>query len=155
MTLTVLALSLSSFSAETSARDDRDAIDLARVVQLFSIFFVLISYWSDGVPVSNHIDVGDVGVGRYRGHVGVGDVGVPIFEVMSRGIDREGCPRNAKKLPNITKILPKIAKKWPKYRQNVENRPKITIFLLYWCCIGPPRNLFGLVLVSSRFLAQK
>ena len=38
-----------------------------------------------------HIDVGNVGVGRYRGHVGVGDISIPTIEVISKNID----PKNA------------------------------------------------------------
>merc|ERR1711888_351213 len=50
--------------------------------------------------------------------------------------DVQEIPKYCQKLPKFAKNCQKNVKKWPKYRQNVKNRPKITIFWLYWCCIG-------------------
>ena len=45
-----------------------------------------------------HIDVGNVGVGRYRGHVGVGDISIPTIEVISKNIDPKKCVRATYKI---------------------------------------------------------
>ena len=81
-------LKVSGHSTQRSAREYRDAIDLARVVQFFSIFFVLFSYWSEPVwsPIISMLAmlvlVGIEGISMFAMLVLVGIEGMLVLAIL-------------------------------------------------------------------------
>ena len=101
--------------------------------------------------VSKHIDIGDIGVGN----IDIVLVLTILLKKISKNFDPKNCPKNGQKLPKFVKICQNLAKN----DQNIgffrKNRPKMTNFFGIGVVLVLQENFFYVVLVSSRFLAQK
>ena len=108
--------------------------------------------------VSKHIDIGDIGVGNI-------DIVLVLTILVKKNFEKfrkistpkiaQKIPKNGQKLPKFVKICQNLAKN----DQNIgffrKNRPKMTNFFGIGVVLVLQENFFYVVLVSSRFLAQK